>query len=290
MELAAPITIYWDLAIQQERVAETCRDIIDCRPLMLQLFTPVFGPGCACLDVLEHFRQTLVAVSLTVPAAALTPENAGLLSGLRLRELLLYGERPDEFGASVELAAAPDGAVTGISFQVNAGNWLELPNLLAECRRLGVRRLVLPMQRLYGGEQAFMLTRPEQRRLSTLLEGAGGGDGLDLTIHDPFLWRAFYPERPFPQAGCQAANTMLAIGPDLGVYPCPTLPVPLGTLGSLGLKEIATSPEKREFRRKLTMLPAGCDGCGESDVCRGGCRGRGYCLHGSLDGIDDACL
>ena len=80
------------------------------------------------------------------------------------------------------------------------------------------------------------------------LEEIGGVVGLRLTIHDPFLWRAFNPGIPFPQGGCQAANTMIAISPDRGVYPCPTLPVRLGELDSLSLKQIIASPAKKEFR------------------------------------------
>jgi GeoRSP system SPASM domain protein len=145
------------------------------------------------------------------------------------------------------------------------------------------------MQRLCCGEIPFFLNRREQRELAAFLVAAGGVEGLNLTIHDPFLWRAFYPDVPFPQGGCQAANTMLAIAPDGGVYPCPALPVRLGTVGERSLKEIAASPAKKEFRRTLLEHPGACRDCGELADCRGGCRGRAYVLHGSLDGVDEAC-
>ena len=145
------------------------------------------------------------------------------------------------------------------------------------------------MQRLYNGEPPFLLNREEQRQLAGALATVGGVQGLNLTIHDPFLWRAFNPHVPFPQGGCQAANTMLAIAPSGDVYPCPTLPVRLGHIGESALREIVASSEKREFRRLLLENPDGCRCCQKLAECRGGCRGRSYAVHGSLDGADPAC-
>jgi GeoRSP system SPASM domain protein len=145
------------------------------------------------------------------------------------------------------------------------------------------------MQRLYGAGVPFFLTAREQRVLADALDAAGGTSGLTLTIHDPFLWRAFNPGIPFPQGGCQAANTMIAIAPDGGVYPCPTLPVRLGTIGEAPLKEIIASAAKKEFRQKLLDHPGACRECGEVTVCKGGCRGRAYVMHQSMEGDDPAC-
>jgi GeoRSP system SPASM domain protein len=82
---------------------------------------------------------------------------------------------------------------------------------------------------------------------------------------------------------------MIAIAPDGGVYPCPTLPVRLGTVGEAPLKEIIASAAKKEFRQKLLEYPDACRGCGEVTVCKGGCRGRAYVVHQSLEGEDPAC-
>ncbi len=125
--------------------------------------------------------------------------------------------------------------------------------------------------------------------MSSALERSGGSGAIAVTIHDPFLWHAFYPGRPFPQGGCQAANTMIAVAPDGAVYPCPALPFSLGSVAEMPLKEILASPGKRSLRAKLLEPPADCAECQERTVCRGGCRGRGVALHGTLDGIDSAC-
>jgi GeoRSP system SPASM domain protein len=145
------------------------------------------------------------------------------------------------------------------------------------------------MQRLYVERSPFLLTKNEQGELEAMLAVVGGVNDLKLTIHDPFLWRAFNPSIPFPQGGCQAANTMIAISPDKGVYPCPTLPVRLGNLEDETLVEILASPQKKDFRRSLLSFPEACRSCAEVDICKGGCRGRTYVKHDSLDEIDEAC-
>lgn len=287
MELASPITIYWDLPPDGDvsLLRRVAADIADCRPLMVQLAStePRLADGLRA--VLEQFRDRPVSVTLTIPLAAYDDPCRELLQRSGVRELLLEVDRADRLGGE----GWPGSGPFGISFPVTTGNWRDLPDLLLRCAEGGTTRLVLPMQRLYGDEVPFFLTAREQRELADALDAAGGTSGLSLTIHDPFLWRAFNPGVPFPQGGCQAANTMIAIAPDGGVYPCPTLPVRLGTVGEGSLKEIIASAAKKEFRQKLLEHPDACRGCAEVTVCKGGCRGRAYVMHQSLEGEDPAC-
>lgn len=288
MELATPITIHWDLppdAADTGFLLRIAADIVDCHPLMLQLTSTASLPDPGLLAVLERFRGGAIAVSLTIPLAAWHDMACKTLGQSGVKEILLAVERTDDL-------LARDGAwggVAGLSCAVNSENWRELPTLLAFCRRQGLGRLVLPMQRLYNGESPFYLTAAEQRELADVLAAAGGAGGIGLTIHDPFLWRAFNPGVPFPQGGCQAANTMLSIASDGGVFPCPTLPLRLGAIGSSPLKEIAASAAKKEFRRRLLDAPAACRECAILAECRGGCRGRAYVMQGSLEEVDPAC-
>jgi GeoRSP system SPASM domain protein len=291
MELATPITIYWDLPSgpADARLFRICDEIIACRPLMLHLSDPGPGIGEGTIELLHRLKETPIAVSLTIQAPA-QDGAATMLRDSGLKEILLALEHPEDILSSRrEWGLDGNGPNIGVSFKVTGENWRKLPMLAVSCRTAGTVRLVLPMQRLYDGETPFLLTREEQRELTDALAVAGGVRGLDLTVHDPFLWRAVNPGVPFPQGGCQAANTMLAIAPDGRVYPCPTLPVPLGDAGKEPLREIVTSPGKRELRRRLLESPGGCRGCGELAVCRGGCRGRSYVIHGSLEGADSAC-
>lgn len=286
MELASPITIYWDLAPGKpdiEALHKVCTDILAVRPLMVQVYEPSSSLGDGVYAVLEQLRGEPVSVTLTIPPACLATLGDVAAARLGVAEILLVVEHPD---ALKKCTAQPS---VGVSCPVTRENWRELPAIIAGCREWGFNRLVLPMQRLYTGTRPFLLSRDEQKELETSLAAIGGTKDVKLTIHDPFLWRAFNPGVPFPQGGCQAANTMIAISPDGGVYPCPTLPVRLGELGVASLAEILASARKKDVRRSLLLHPEACGECPEVSECKGGCRGRSYVLHGSLDGVDDAC-
>ncbi|RII26171.1 MAG: GeoRSP system SPASM domain protein [Geobacter sp.] len=286
MELATPITVYWDLASDaptSDYLLRIAADIAACRPLMLQLYDPSPRTGEGLHAVLEKLRGMPAAVSLTITPVSFSLLDGNAVEGLGVKEILLAVASLDELG---RLTAQPS---LGVSWSVTRDNWRLLPEVVSTCRAHGFNRLVLPMQRLYSGEAPFFLSRDEQGGLERDLAASGGTEGVNITIHDPFLWRPFNPGVPFPQGGCQAANTMIAISPDGGVYPCPTLPVRLGTIGAISLKEIIASSEKREFRRRLLHDPEGCRGCRELAECRGGCRGRAYVMLGTLDGMDEAC-
>lgn len=286
MELALPITVYWDLALCTQPDASLpgiCDEILACRPLMLQLYDPSPIQGDGVRAILERFRGEPLSVSLTVHPSYLNSLGGITPKELGVKELLVACD-----GLEV-VKNIPVRAETGISFFVNRENWRDLPAVVSVCAERGISRLVLPMQRLYNGEEPFLLSRDEQELLASSIAAVGGVSSLSLTIHDPFLWRAFNPGMPFPQAGCQAANTMIALSPDGGVYPCPTLPYRLGEIGSASLKEIITSPAKKELRKRILLHPAACSACDEVAICRGGCRGRSYVLHESFDDVDDAC-
>lgn len=293
MELSSPITIYWDLPHEPSDVGalrQVCADIAACRPLMLLVTADCGLPlGNGVVAVLEAFRGGPVAVTLTIPCEMFNAATGDQLHELGVRNVLLAAESVDRLRAGRGSFSVPQPPVVGVSFPVTRHTWRELPALIAFCHEEGVRRLVLPMQRLYDGEPPFFITRAEQDELTISLATAGGVEEMNITIHDPFLWRAFNPAVPFPQGGCQAANTMIAIAPDGGVYPCPTLPVRLGTVFESPLYEIIASPAKVDFRSRLRETPKGCVPCSELAECRGGCLGRAYALHGSLGGADPAC-
>jgi GeoRSP system SPASM domain protein len=299
MELTTPIAIYWDIptgTTDTRSLVRICDDIIACRPLMLHLrdTDPVIGK--ATVTVLERLRGEAIAISLTIPLSALDSARQRLPDH-GPKEILLAVEHVaallEEVGAqgfpSLQGSNALIPVTIGVSFTVTRENWRELPTLVTFCREHGMHRLVLPMQRLYNDEVPFSLNSHEQHELADALTAGGGATGMTLTIHDPFLWRAFNPGVPFPQGGCQAANTMLAIAPDGVVYPCPALPVRLGELRHTSLKEIVASSAKKELRHKLMANPVGCRDCPTLAECRGGCRGRAFVVQGSLDGADGAC-
>ena len=287
MELEFPITIYWDIPddSEQSRLLGIAAEIIDCRPLMVQVTStaPALPDGFEVL--LERFRGAMISATLTIPPSAHGENVRAFTEQGLVRELLIAVDKVDLLD-DAEWTKHPS---VGISFALTSASLRRLPDMVHHCPGYGITRLVFPMQRLYGGEPPFFLSLRDQRELAEILDSAGGASMLSLTIHDPFLWRALNPDMPFPQGGCQAANTMIAIAPDGGVYPCPTLPVRLGTIGETPLKEIIASSTKKELRRKLLGHPGACMECTEVPECRGGCRGRAYVVHQSLEGEDPAC-
>lgn len=293
MELSTPITIYWDLPADlqdTDLLQRICTDISDCRPLMLQIYSNSDQPEAGLAFILEQLQGARIAISVTIPVCAFQRVSDLFLNRYAVKELLLYADSLASLSGSVFSGKRISPQTTpGIAFSTTRANWRELPGVVCFCKKNDIERLVLPMQRLYCNEHPFYINSQEQQELTRTLTETDGVGGLNLTIHDPFLWRAFNPTIPFPQAGCQAANTMIAIAPDGGVYPCPTLPVKLGRINDDSLKTIISSPAKKQFRRSLLEPPGECRECIEIAVCRGGCRGRGLVLQGSLDSIDLAC-
>lgn len=286
MELSAPITIYWDLKSGEpnsESLHKACSDIETVRPLMLQLLDPSPSLSEGARFILRSLQKSPVAITLTITMSSLTMLRNGGVEELGVNEILVGAEHASE------LEQIPSHLVAGVSCPVSNSNWRELPDIVSGCRQRGITRMVLPMQRLYNGAKPFLLTKLEQEQLASALITSGGVEDLKITIHDPFLWRAFNPEVPFPQGGCQAANTMIAITPDKGVYPCPTFPERLGVLGDSSLHDILASPRKKELRRSILLYPLECEACHELAICKGGCRGRSFVLHASMNSIDDAC-
>jgi GeoRSP system SPASM domain protein len=176
-----------------------------------------------------------------------------------------------------------------VSFRPTQDTVEDVPELLATCLDRGIPELQLPMERLISGEQPLCLSRARQEDLSSRLTAIPFNGRIALTIHDPFLWRAFYPDTPFPDGSCQAGNTMLSIDPSGNVYPCPAMPFRLGSLLEKHFREIVASEEKRATRLLINSTPADCTTCRLFPGCRGGCRGRSYQLKGGWNAPDPAC-
>ena len=287
-ELATPIRLYWDLTPLPDSPPDhekICGEIIGLKILSLDLTATGESVPETCFPILEQCRSARLAVTLTVSPAAVTAELLRKIALAPPKELLL---EITDMGQLPPGTPLPEGA-SGISFPVDGDNWQQIPDLFRFAHASGINRLVLPMQRLYGGENAFYLSRAQLDELTAALAPVPRDAGLRVTVHDPFLWRGIFPDTPFPEGRCQAANTMLAIDQKGIVYPCPTMPVPLGDLMVTSLREIARGETKRSLRGEITRLPADCAGCDDAAGCKGGCRGRGEQLSGSWDGIDPAC-
>lgn len=291
IELKVPIRLYWDVSpvpavpLDYESI---CRDILGLRILSINLTDLTPGVSEAALSILGRFKGQGPAVALTVAPETITGEVLDRLAQLGVRTVLV---RVEDIGELPEIPEKRPGTpALGISFEVTARNWRQLPPLVRYCSDNGIDLLAFPMQRLHEKGQSFYLSPLEKSELAALLKREPVPASLRLTIHDPFLWKIFFPQVSFPDGGCQAANTMVYISADGAVTPCPSLPVTIGRLDTASLREIVRSEEKKRIRNKILTLPTPCFGCAEASSCKGGCRGRAYVEQGSLDAADPGCL
>ncbi|MDA8169045.1 MAG: GeoRSP system SPASM domain protein [Nitrospiraceae bacterium] len=291
-ELTSPIRVYWDLAGWAPGPAlrqKICEEIAEAKILFLGLSTFDAGPVPSCADIIGRLKDRNIALSLTVPPGSF-PSASAMRAAPAVKAVLIQSSSLDDVRASVEAIKKDGGFVSlsGISFEVKRGNYRDIPGLVSFCLDSGVRSLVFPIQRLCGGEEVFYLDEKEREGLGHKLRGIGRR-GLQVTIHDPFLWLVFYPGTDYHEGSCQAANSMLYISPDCRVYPCPAMPLELGDLKKTTLMEIIHSEEKKELRKALHNPPGQCAPCVQAGKCHGGCRGRAFALARSFNCIDPSC-
>lgn len=292
-ELSSPIRMYWDIGPVAPSLLPDCREtageIIANKILSLQVTELSPALSHSCLTVLQSLKDAPISLSLVAPITALDAHALKLLSILPLKTLFAAVSQTG-LASVMEITKRTEGRPSiGVAFPVTRANFRELPGVLSFCIDHGITNLLLPMQRLVGNGDCFSFSSHERKELTEALTKINIPAWFKVIIHDPFIWRAFYPSVEFPNSGCQAANTMLYISPEAEVYPCPTLPVKIGSLLGTSLKDIINSAAKKEVRKRILSTPCVCAECGELSQCRGGCRGRAYAVQGSFQGPDPAC-
>jgi GeoRSP system SPASM domain protein len=293
-ELASPIRIYWDIGPARDAPVNghqrTAEEIALNKILSLQLTENAPRLSEAVISIIDSLAVKPVALSLVASRSAL---DASTLEHLRLRSVKVVfmqaSSLKDLEAVPAVVRKSAGRPAMGVSFSVARENVSDLPGVLAFCVNHRIEHLLLPMQRLTTGSGCFSFSREERTELTKRLSRIEKPSGLKITIHDPFLWRACYPTVEFPNGGCQAANTMLYISPGFDVYPCPLLPIKIGNLREKALKDIIRSEQKMRLRRDILKRPAACVSCGETNECKGGCRGRAFVMTGSLEQPDPAC-
>ncbi len=294
-ELSFPLRIYWDPTPAPSGTEfdfkEICEEIVELGVFGLSLLNVGGVLSNVCLNILEELKNQNISVALTASCSAVDTSTLGLLSGLKIGELLIDVSGEEDLASAAEIIRhRTNGNMTlGISFSRGKGNYQGLPHVLSFCLENDIDRLVFPMHRFPAEKGSSYITPEERGALSAKLQEIEMRN-MKLTVHDPFLWRTFYPGVAFPGSGCQAANTMAYISPDARVLPCPSMPVELGDLRESALKTVLSSDYKKSVRKDLLEPPEECLGCGELKLCFGGCRGRTFAMTGSLSRRDPACF
>jgi GeoRSP system SPASM domain protein len=292
-ELTWPVRIYWDLPENPSdpiRCRKICDELIEMKVLFLSLRDTAPAVSQGCRDVLEKLKGNNIGLSLTVSGSALTQTLPGLLLGVKLKTLLAEAFSFSQVSSLPEKARGigTTGLPFGISFEVGRDNYHEIPQVVSFCLKNGMRDLVFPIQRLAAKRELFYIKTKEREELALKL-GIIDFRMLRVTIHDPFLWKVFYPDTDYHEGGCQAANSMLYIDSEYRVYPCPAMSIELGDLQETTLDTIVLSAKKKDLRRSLLNPPAECAACDQVSKCLGGCRGRAFASADSLSRRDPAC-
>jgi GeoRSP system SPASM domain protein len=291
-ELASPISVYWDIGPESRWgtafYRKICDELIENKVLSLNLTEQGISLSNECLYVLDCLMREPIAISMNVTSGALNAETLLRMRELKPRAFLVKIASREELYQIADLRREAGTLRMGVSIDIDRQNVVHLPEVISFCIDNGIVDLVLPMQRLTNGRDCFCPSAAERIELASALKGMAL-ESLKIIIHDPFLWRAFYPSIMFPEGGCQAANTLLYLSPEADVYPCPSLPIKLGSLLKESIKESVLSEKKKELRKALTAPPSTCGSCDDLHVCLGGCRGRAYHMKGSLTEPDPAC-
>jgi GeoRSP system SPASM domain protein len=294
-ELSSPIRIYWDLSPvsldSSLDYLKICEEILELKVLKLDIWNAGFFLSAECFNILKRLKSENIKISLTISSLILSPSILKLFSRLKVSELFLeIGSKGLLKTLIQKIAYCNTGDLPlGVSFPLTNENYRDIPDILSLCESMDIGNLIFPIQRLIKNRNCFYIGKRDRETLASRLSEINY-ENIKLIIHDPFLWRVFYSKEKYSEVGCQAANTIIYISPDGGVYPCPSMPAKLGDLSEANLKEIISTDKKRDLRKRLVNPPEGCLSCYELKMCNGGCRGRAYVLNNSLDDPDPACM
>ena len=292
-ELGAPLIVYWDLnpqpPIDPQIIQRICDNLLANRIFILNLWDPSSYLSAETSIIMECLRNENINISLTVHHSVLNAlDFTNFLPALK--KILIQCDSIEQLSPITEKLQTrkTNKFLTGISFVLSEQNFESIPGALNLCIKSGINHIHFPIQRIGENRKIFWLDSQSKNLISEKLRSISA-DRLNLTVHDPFLWKLFNPAFDRNARGCQGGNTMVHISGNLDVTPCPLLPIVLGNLESTTLTAIFLSDEIRQIRRQLSITPEECGKCDELNVCRGGCRGRAYVTHKTFDKRDLAC-
>ena len=302
-KLSAPLRVYWDLAGATAGGLDETKSVAVARELAsLKVFFAVLklshGPVSGLAGIIKALKEGGVRVTLSVS----TPESFPGRDAVSLSDGLdLSPNDAQSLKYLINKVDAADMKEKGVSVSVvpEAGGAGLINEMFTIAADAGIRVFSLPNPDLVvgkGRERMFVLDDEDRALVKEAVEEVLKplGDKARLFVHDLFLHRSIgLPSLAglVEYAGCQAGDAIAYIDRTGVVYPCSSLPKPLGNLGVCTLKEIWSGMERADIRARIMETPkgdAGCAGCAELAVCKGGCRGLAFAVSG-LDSRDPGC-
>ena len=89
--------------------------------------------------------------------------------------------------------------------------------------------------------------------------------------------------------GCGAGRIYAGIEPDGSVVPCVFMPIPVGNVRDMPLKQIWEESAELKLLRDRDNFTGNCRDCGYRNYC-GGCRARAYYYESNMLGDDPGCI
>ena len=242
-------------------------------PAIISLVETLLSGGCQVALVADTDPDQLKFLTELPDGVKLFLDGAGCVTDKRLDQQQLTGF----FEQIRNLQINPSLLWTPRSSQLPL-----ILDFIHFCEQNGVPRFKLPNQKIdancVGSEKQFLPDCKDLQQFTALLNQAGLPEisSLQLEIHDLFLWELLQPlcggERS-EYGGCQAANSLGHINHLGELLPCSSWPQPLGCLLDENLLDLWQSSARLAVREQIAMVPAGCDGCRDFQICFGGCRG-----------------
>ncbi len=287
-----PFIIYWDinpLSCDDEIITRICDELLDAKIFVLNLRDLSAPLSHNTIRILKRLYGKPIKINMTVNNSLLEQSGPEILKSFQLAQWYIEHKHLEDVQSSLSKikACLRLGMPVGVSFYLTDKNIRELPAVISFCNDNNIREINLPIQR--ADEERIFYPDPEEASLLSKETRRIHLNNIKLTIHDPFMWKLIYAKENPNEDGCNGAYTMMFISGNYDVTPCPILPVSLGSLRSLSLRDIFSSDKRREIRGELVSSPKDCESCPIVSKCIGGCRGRTYVFYESFNKKDPAC-
>ena len=267
------------------------------------------------LDILRRLSDEKICVKVDTNATALGKKVFD-----NLRELKVFcfqvsidgiGDRHDEFRGKKGAFDATSRAIrrlvdsgmrVNVLTTVTPENIDELDLMIDHARDLGCGEIILnPFIQSGRGKlhPGLKLSTPEHYRMysTALRRAADPGCGIKVSTEKSFSF--FFNGQESTEVddgpmGCAVGNSVLTIGADGNVYPCPFLhDFSLGNAMESPITDIwKKNPLLKQFRRlSKKSINGKCRDCRFApELCSGGCRARAYFEYGDMRAQDPACI
>lgn len=270
------------------RVLEVIRREARCPSVSFTGGEPTLRPGLPLF--VRHAKALGLAVNLISNGQLLDDRLVGELANAGLDSAQLSLEGPDaalhdslvgRAGAFARLWEAVErlrsrGVRVHTNTTMNRRNVAQLVEIVDLVAERGMERLTMNLMIPCGsaaGDLSLRVGYDEAGGHVQRVRARAGARGVELVWYSPLPLCIFNTiAHGLGNRGCAAADGLLHVGPAGDVLPCSSFAhhESLGNLLHQDFEEVWQSEKARFFREKR-MMPAGCAGCVDADVCQGAC-------------------